>query len=218
MDKEHVKLVDLKETSVSHVTPKGIVTTDGDLHELDILAIATGFHPITGGYNDIDITGLNGETLKQKWEMGVYTYLGLSVNNMPNFFFTYGPHSPSAYSNGPSLVQPQGDWIVEVMKRMRDAGQTKINPQRQAEIDWKQTVIQLHARNVRDKVDSWYTGKCLHSQRTKLSCNGERKVSKNIDFTEDGCGDELRTKGLCLIPLFDVHVVHRDYFADFNRR
>lgn len=109
MNKEHVKFIDLKKTSVSHVQPEGIVTTDGDLHEIDILAITTGFYPIAGGYNDIEITGLNGETLKQEWEIGIYTFLSLSVSNIPNILFTYGPHSPSAYSNGPSLVQPQGD-------------------------------------------------------------------------------------------------------------
>ncbi|OQV03216.1 hypothetical protein CLAIMM_08290 [Cladophialophora immunda] len=188
MDKQHVKLVDLQETSVSHVTPRGIVTTDGDLHELDILAIATGFHPITGGYNDINITGLNGKTLRNKWETGVYTYLGLSVNDMPNLFFTYGPQSPAAYSNGPSLIQPQGDWIVEVMKRMRCAGQTRINPQRDAELDWKETVVRLHARSLRDKIDSWYTGANVPGKRREalIYAGGLPLYLKTIQESADG--------------------------------
>lgn len=164
-----MKIIDLNTVSVSHVVPEGIVTTDGILHELDVLAIATGFHPITGGYNDIEITGLNGQTLKHKWENGVYTYLGLSVNEMPNFFFTYGPQSPSAYSNGPSLTQPQGDWIAEMMVRMRDDGKASINPRREAEVQWKETVAGLHAKNVRDKVDSWYTGMCSPSRERRGS-------------------------------------------------
>jgi cation diffusion facilitator CzcD-associated flavoprotein CzcO len=158
MDKDHVNLIDLKKSPVSHVVPEGIVTADGKVHELDILAIATGFDSMTGGYNDIDITGLEGEKLKQKWEKGVYTYLGISSNNIPNFFFTYGPQSPCAYGNGPSIVEPQGDWIVDVMKQMREKGQTRINPQKQAELDWKQTINKLHAMSVRDRVDSWYMG------------------------------------------------------------
>ena len=44
------------------------------------------------------------------------------------------------------------------MKRMRNAGQTKINAQEKPELDWKETVNKLHAMTLRDKVDSWYMG------------------------------------------------------------
>ena len=161
MDKEHVTLVNLKKTSVSHVVPEGIVTSDGTLHELDVLAIATGFDSVTGGFTEIDITGLNGEKLSEKWggERGALSYLGMTVNQFPNMFYTYGPHSPTAYANGPSIVEPQDEWIVDAMKKMHAEGHTKINAQKEAEDEWKQMINKTHAMTLRDKVDSWYMGK-----------------------------------------------------------
>lgn len=73
-------------------------------------------------------------------------------------FYTYGPHAPTAYGNGPSVVEPQGDWITETMKRMRSKSQTRINAQAQAEQEWKTIVNDLHAMTLRHDVDSWYMG------------------------------------------------------------
>jgi len=158
MDKPHVTLVNVKKNPVSHVVDNGIVTEDGKLHEVDILAVATGFDSVTGGFKDIDITGLDGEVLNEKWKMGTYTYLGISVANFPNMLYTYGPQSPTAYANGPSIVELQGEWIISVMNKMRNQNMTRINPNVDAEREWKQTVNKLHAATLRDKVDGWYMG------------------------------------------------------------
>lgn len=74
--------------------------------------------------------------------------------------YSQGPHSPTFYSNGPSVVQPQGEWIVDMMKFMRAHGQTKINAQLQAQEDWKKLTNELHSVSLRHKVDGWYIGKC----------------------------------------------------------
>lgn len=156
MDKPHVTLVDVKNNPVSKVVENGVVTADGKLHEIDVLAIATGFDSVTGGYKDLDITGLKGEKLGDKWRMGTYTYLGMSVANFPNFMYTYGPQSPTAYANGPSIVEPQAEWILSVMKKMKQQEKTRINANEDAEQEWKKTINQLHSLSLRDKVDGWY--------------------------------------------------------------
>ncbi|KAF2216100.1 hypothetical protein CERZMDRAFT_105015 [Cercospora zeae-maydis SCOH1-5] len=160
LDKPHVNVVNVKKTPIEKFVPEGIVTTDGHLHKLDIVAMATGFDSLTGSFMQIDIRGEEGRELKKYWsgEQGALSYLGLSVNGFPNMFYTYGPHAPTAYGNGPSIVEPQCEWIVETMKRMTTNGQTKIVADAQAEQEWKKTVNTLHATTVRDKVDSWYMG------------------------------------------------------------
>ncbi|KAK5129145.1 hypothetical protein LTR08_003810 [Meristemomyces frigidus] len=158
MDKPSVTLVDVRKTPVSHVVENGIVTEDGKLHEIDILSIATGFDSLTGGYKDLDITGLDGIKLAEKWKMGTYTYLGMSVADFPNLLYTYGPQSPTAYANGPSIVEPQDEWIVSVMKKMREQGKTRINANRDAEQEWKHMINKMHSMTLRDKVDGWYMG------------------------------------------------------------
>ena len=86
MDRPHVTLVDLKQHSVSHVVSEGIVMDDGTLHELDVLALATGFDSLTGGFAEIDIRGMHGEKLSDHWgtQRGVLSYLGLAVAGFPN--------------------------------------------------------------------------------------------------------------------------------------
>ncbi len=117
MDKDHVEIINLKTNPVDHVVSNGIVTKDGKLHEYDIIAIATGFDSQTGCFMEIDFIGEDGVKLADKWTgpKGAWTYLGMSTHKFPNMFYTYGPQAPTAYGNGPSIVQPQGDWIADVM-------------------------------------------------------------------------------------------------------
>ena len=53
-------LVDLQETPIERITPKGIETKDGE-HEFDIIVYATGFDAVTGAYDRIDIRGVGGQ-------------------------------------------------------------------------------------------------------------------------------------------------------------
>jgi cation diffusion facilitator CzcD-associated flavoprotein CzcO len=100
----NVTLVDLSENPISEITPKGVKTQDGEEHELDVLVLATGFDAVTGSITQIDIRGTDGELVRDKWGKGLSTYLGLSVANYPNMFFTYGPHGPTAFCNGPTCT------------------------------------------------------------------------------------------------------------------
>lgn len=168
MDKPHVDIVNVRENPVDHVLSEGIVTADGKLRKFDVIAIATGFDSFTGGLKDINITGLNDTKLNDKWERGTYTYLGMTVADFPNFFFLYGPQAPTAYANGPSITEPQGEWVTDVLKRLRAADKTRINATKEAELDWKGQVNTLHKRTLRNEVDSWYMGKCRPSTRHAL--------------------------------------------------
>jgi hypothetical protein len=40
----------------------------------DIIVFATGFDAITGTFNRMDIQGVGGEKLKDKWAAGLLTY------------------------------------------------------------------------------------------------------------------------------------------------
>jgi cation diffusion facilitator CzcD-associated flavoprotein CzcO len=100
----NVTLVDVNENPISEITSKGVRTQDGKEHELDALVIATGFDAVTGSIAQIDIRGTDGVLVREKWGRGLATYLGLSVANYPNMFFTYGPHGPTAFCNGPTCA------------------------------------------------------------------------------------------------------------------
>jgi hypothetical protein len=100
------------------VTPTGVKTKDGEV-ELDILVLATGFDAVTGGLTSIDIRGTNGKTLREKWSSGSRAHLGMASAHFPNLLYIYGPQSPSAFCNGPTCAELQGDFVVACIEHMR---------------------------------------------------------------------------------------------------
>ena len=63
----NVRLVDLNETPIERITPKGLRTSAEDF-AFDILIYATGFDGVTGPYDRIDIVGPSGRRLKDDWQ------------------------------------------------------------------------------------------------------------------------------------------------------
>ncbi|MFZ5683363.1 MAG: flavin-containing monooxygenase [Pseudomonadota bacterium] len=156
-NQENVRLVDLKETPILEVTPKGVRTAAAE-HELDVLVLATGFDAVTGGLTQIDIHGVGGRTLKEKWAAGVRTYLGMASAGFPNLLFLYGPQSPSGFCNGPTCAELQGDWVVDFLTHVRDAGVSRFEATAEAERIWKDHVEEIAAMTLFPLADSWYMG------------------------------------------------------------
>ena len=82
--------MDLKETPITKITKNGIVTSNGKLHELDVIIIATGFDAMDGNYTRVPFIGKKGETLKEHWKSGPTAYLGMAVAAFPNLFMITG--------------------------------------------------------------------------------------------------------------------------------
>jgi cation diffusion facilitator CzcD-associated flavoprotein CzcO len=81
--KPNVHLVDVNETPIVEVTPRGIKTSEEEW-EFDYIVCATGFDAVTGGLLSMNVQGRNGLKLRDKWEDGVKTFLGMSIGDCPN--------------------------------------------------------------------------------------------------------------------------------------
>ena len=68
-NRPNIELVDLMETPIERITPKGIKTRERE-YQFDIIIYATGFDAITGSFDRIDFRGANGVLLKEKWKTG----------------------------------------------------------------------------------------------------------------------------------------------------
>jgi hypothetical protein len=73
-------------------------------------------------------------------------------------YSTYGPQAPTAFSNGPSCIEIQGDWIVSVLASLRDTSRRRIDANRPDEEAWRALVFELINDTPRGKVASWYNG------------------------------------------------------------
>ena len=70
---------------------------------------------MTGALTSIDITGRDGAKLKDQWESGAKSYLGLGIAIFPNLFTVTGPGSPSVLSNMMPSIEQHANWITDLL-------------------------------------------------------------------------------------------------------
>ena len=153
----NVTLVDISKTPISRLTPNGLIVGDTE-YELDDIVCATGFDAMTGALLRMDIRGVGGRTLNEKWEYGPRTFLGLGVKDFPNMFTMTGPGSPSVFANMILDAEQHGDWIVDCMKHMRDNEFTRIEATLVAEDAWVEHNQDVGEQSLRSQCQSWYLG------------------------------------------------------------
>jgi cation diffusion facilitator CzcD-associated flavoprotein CzcO len=151
----NVRLVDLNETPIERITPRGVKTSEAE-HEFDIIIYATGFDAITGSFDRIDIRGLGGQRLKDKWAGGPRTYLGVLVEGFPNMFMLMGPHT--ALGNIPRSIEYNVDWVTGVIRAMRERGLTYVDARPEGVATWTEHVKSLGEGLLSNEIDSWMTG------------------------------------------------------------
>jgi cation diffusion facilitator CzcD-associated flavoprotein CzcO len=128
----HVHLVDTAPGGVAEINERGVVH-DGVEYPVDVLIYATGFQWMaTSTFNMI--TGREGRTLRQKWQdEGTKTYLGLHSHGFPNLFIVSGPQGGGGSFNFTDVIEQHGEYVVWMMKTMRDKGARTFDVQADAE-------------------------------------------------------------------------------------
>jgi cation diffusion facilitator CzcD-associated flavoprotein CzcO len=151
----NVELVDLHETPIECITEKGIKTSDQE-REFDVIIYATGFDALTGSHNRIDIRGVGGEKLKDRWATSPHTFLGIMVNNFPNMLMIIGPHS--ALGNLTRVMEYGVGWVNKLLIYSREHHLTRVDVTKEAVDEWTDHVNELGAKTLAAGVDSWMTG------------------------------------------------------------
>ena len=151
----NVKLVDINETPIERITPTGIKTADAE-YEFDMIIYATGFDAITGSFDRIDIRGMDGLRLKDKWAGGPQTYLGVQVEGFPNMFMVMGPHT--ALGNIPRSIEYNVEWVTGLIRYMREHKLTRAEARPEGVASWTDHVKALGEGLLSNEVNSWMTG------------------------------------------------------------
>ena len=156
-NRDNVTLVDVKTNPIVEITPKGIRTTAAD-YDLDVIIFATGFDAMTGPLFRMGIVGKGGQSLKEKWEAGPRTYLGLATAGFPNMYMITGPGSPSVLSTMTTSIEQHVDWITDSIKYMRDNDLHNIEAKVDAEDNWVNHVNEVADKTLYKRANSWYMG------------------------------------------------------------
>ena len=154
-NRDNVELVDAAATPIVRVTPTGIETTD-ESRDFDVIVYATGFDAFTGAFDQIDIQGVDGARLRDKWAEGPVTFLGATVGGFPNFLMLVGPQT--AASNFPRGAELSVDWVTPLLEYMWSHGYQRFDVDEAAEAQWCQHVKDLYQGMLLRKARSWFTG------------------------------------------------------------
>ncbi|GAA1948418.1 NAD(P)/FAD-dependent oxidoreductase [Nocardioides panacihumi] len=156
-NRDNVDLVLLKEDPIVEFTPKGIRTESGEL-EVDMIILATGFDAFTGALNKIDIRGLDGVSMRDKWKDGPHTYLGMQVSGFPNLFIEGGPHGKGGHGNGPRCSEPVVEWVTKVVGDIFTNDWKRVEADPEAEAAWTKSVTDTAAGTLQASAKSIFFG------------------------------------------------------------
>ena len=151
--------VDLVTTGIDHIEPRGVVTSDGVLHELDALVYATGFDA-HAYLRPMTLTGQGGATLDQVWAELPVTYQSMMIPHMPNFLLINGPYSPGGSASVIGIIEAQVDFLLKLLDRI-EGEDVLVAPREDAAMAWLEDVREKARGSVWGSggCQSWYLDK-----------------------------------------------------------
>jgi cyclohexanone monooxygenase len=160
-NQDNVSAIDLKQTPIKSVTPNGIETSDGKIHEVDLIVFATGFDATAGSYFNIDFQGRKGKSLKDHWAQGPRTHLGATTSEFPNLFLVNGPGAP--FANNPPVAEEGARFAADLIAhaegiRKEGAGFGVVESTAEADEKWLETQKQVADMTLFPRTSSWLFG------------------------------------------------------------
>jgi 4-hydroxyacetophenone monooxygenase len=150
--------VHLVTDAIAQITPRGVLTADGVLHEADVIIYGTGF-TASDFLRTFQVKGRGGVELHEQWAGDAKAYLGMTVPNFPNLFIVYGPNT-NIVVNGSIIFFSECSvrYIVEALKLLAQTGQSAMEPKKAVHDDFNARVDAANAGMAWGvpQVSSWY--------------------------------------------------------------
>ena len=153
----NVDLIHVNTDPLVEITAEGM-RFDSGFVPLDVIIYATGFDAVRGAFDRIEIVGRDGLTLREKWDDGPVTFLGLQSHGFPNFFMIVGPHSGATFCNVPRCAEQNVEFIADLIGHMERGGLTRCEATEAAEGDWTNQVLDQADQLLAGRTNSWFTG------------------------------------------------------------
>jgi cation diffusion facilitator CzcD-associated flavoprotein CzcO len=151
--------VEVITAAIDHIEPRGVVTADGTLHELDLLVYATGFDA-RAYVRPMEVIGEGGLTLDEAWADGPKAYRSVAVPRFPNLFMLMGPHSPIGNQSLVPIAEDQADYAMWWIERLRDGSVQAAAPTEAATKEYNERMDAAFPPTIWvSGCNSWYLGK-----------------------------------------------------------
>ncbi len=138
-------------TGIERVEPRGVRTVDGELHELDVLVVATGFRA-DSFIRPTEVLGRGGIDLNDVWADHPVAYLSISIPEFPNFFMLNGPNGPVGNFSLIKIAESQVAYVLQLMAEIRAGRCREISVKAEASASFEAE------RCVAAKKSIWATG------------------------------------------------------------
>jgi cation diffusion facilitator CzcD-associated flavoprotein CzcO len=107
--------VELVTDGIKEITPSGVLSADGSVHEADVLIYATGFRVVDSA-TELNVTGRGGIKLADAWQDGVEAYHGVTVAGFPNFFLLLGPNTGLGHTSVVFMIETQVQHVLSCLR------------------------------------------------------------------------------------------------------
>jgi cation diffusion facilitator CzcD-associated flavoprotein CzcO len=136
---------------IERVEPAGIRTADGELHELDVLVLATGFR-VDRFLRPIEVRGRDGIRLEDLWAQRPSAYLSVSVPELPNLFLLNGPNGPVGNFSLIDVAELQMGYVLQLLEPLREGTATEVCARAEAAERFEAERVEAAKRTI------WVTG------------------------------------------------------------
>jgi cation diffusion facilitator CzcD-associated flavoprotein CzcO len=143
--------VELVSEPIEAVTLGGIRDASGTERPADAIVLATGFasHDFVA---PMEIAGVGGRTLAEKWGEVARAYLGLSVPGFPNMFLLYGPNTNGGSGSVVNTLECGIGHLLAALREMERTQASRIEVRREAAEDFNRELHAALAKTV------WHSG------------------------------------------------------------
>ncbi|MGR8948966.1 MAG: flavin-containing monooxygenase [Gammaproteobacteria bacterium] len=151
--------VSLVTSGIEGIEHKGVRTADGELHELDVLVLATGFQA-DKFIRPTNVVGRNGINLDDVWSDHPVAYLSISIPDFPNFFMLNGPNGPVGNFSLIQIAESQVSYVLQLIGQIRAGKCREISANAQATEEFEAKRSAAAKQSIwATGCDSWYLDK-----------------------------------------------------------
>ncbi|NND67361.1 MAG: NAD(P)/FAD-dependent oxidoreductase, partial [Halioglobus sp.] len=150
--------VSLLTEPIERIVEQGIVTADGELHEIDVLIYGTGF-TADEFLATLDVYGRGGKSLREYWGGNPKAFKGVMMAEFPNFYTLYGPNTNIVVGSSiVFFVECQLRYIMGCLKLQLEEGYRAMEPRADVMAEYNARIDALNRQRAwgAPVVSSWY--------------------------------------------------------------
>jgi len=145
--------------AIERIEPNGVRLKSGELRELDVLVVATGFRS-DSFIRPAVVKGRKGVDLDDVWDDHPTAYLSISIPQFPNFFMLNGPNGPVGNFSLILIAEHQLNYILQLMEQIREGSCREISAKDEASTRFENVRIEAAKKSIwATGCKSWYLDK-----------------------------------------------------------